>query len=35
MNQPWPEVAPVGYWEDRYAGSERVWSGNPPGPSSR
>ncbi|MFV0430261.1 MAG: methyltransferase domain-containing protein, partial [Arachnia sp.] len=23
----WPEVAPADFWEDRYAGSERVWSG--------
>lgn len=25
---PWPRVAPAGYWEDRYSGSDRVWSGN-------
>lgn len=24
---PWPDVAPVDFWEDRYAGSDRVWSG--------
>ncbi len=23
----WPEIAPVDFWEDRYAGSERIWSG--------
>lgn len=23
----WPQIAPVDYWEDRYTGSERVWSG--------
>jgi thioredoxin reductase/SAM-dependent methyltransferase len=24
-----PEVAPAAYWEQRYAGSDRVWSGRP------
>lgn len=23
----WPQLAPVDFWEDRYAGSDRVWSG--------
>ncbi len=23
----WPQVAPPDFWEDRYAGSDRVWSG--------
>lgn len=23
----WPEIAPADYWEERYAGTERVWSG--------
>ena len=23
----WPEVAPVDFWEERYAGSDAVWSG--------
>jgi thioredoxin reductase/SAM-dependent methyltransferase len=26
--QPGPQASPVDYWEDRYAGSDRVWSGN-------
>lgn len=25
--EPWPEIAPAEYWEDRYGGSEQVWSG--------
>ena len=25
--QHWPEVAPADFWEDRYAGSDTVWSG--------
>lgn len=25
--QAWPTVAPVDFWEDRYAGADRVWSG--------
>ena len=25
--QPWPEVALADYWEERYAGADRVWSG--------
>jgi SAM-dependent methyltransferase len=29
MTEPWPEVAPAQYWEERYAGAHRVWSGNP------
>lgn len=24
-----PDVAPADFWEDRYAGSDRVWSGKP------
>lgn len=27
----WPEVAPADFWENRYAASGRVWSGNPNG----
>ena len=23
----WPEVAPADYWEEKYSGSDRVWSG--------
>lgn len=26
-NDGWHEVAPADYWEERYAGAERVWSG--------
>jgi thioredoxin reductase/SAM-dependent methyltransferase len=25
----WPEVAPADFWEDRYAGTDRSWSGRP------
>lgn len=25
----WPSIAPVDFWEERYAGPERVWSGKP------
>jgi SAM-dependent methyltransferase len=25
--EPWPEVAASDFWEERYAGSDRVWSG--------
>jgi thioredoxin reductase/SAM-dependent methyltransferase len=25
--QAWPMVAPVDFWEERYAGADRVWSG--------
>ena len=25
--QAWPQVAPVDFWEERYAGADRVWSG--------
>ncbi|HMQ38726.1 MAG TPA: FAD-dependent oxidoreductase [Micropruina sp.] len=28
-SQGWPQVAPADFWEDRYAGSDRVWSGRP------
>lgn len=24
----WPQVAPADFWEERYAGSDKVWSGN-------
>ena len=23
----WPEIAPVDFWEERYAGADQVWSG--------
>src|SRR5690606_5429654 len=23
----WPEIAPAEYWEERYGGTDRVWSG--------
>lgn len=25
----WPVIAPADYWEDRYADTDRMWSGNP------
>ena len=25
--EQWPEIAPADYWEERYAGADRVWSG--------
>ncbi|MGO1507643.1 MAG: class I SAM-dependent methyltransferase [Microbacterium sp.] len=25
--EAWPEVAPADFWEERYAGTDRVWSG--------
>ncbi|GEL93581.1 bifunctional NAD(P)/FAD-dependent oxidoreductase/class I SAM-dependent methyltransferase [Cellulomonas composti] len=25
----WPDAAPASFWEERYAGSERIWSGRP------
>nr|WP_300144438.1 class I SAM-dependent methyltransferase [Propionicimonas sp.] len=25
--QAWPQIAPVSYWEERYTGVDRVWSG--------
>jgi thioredoxin reductase/SAM-dependent methyltransferase len=27
LARQWPEIAPVDYWEERYTGTERVWSG--------
>ena len=23
----WPQIAPVDFWEERYAGADQVWSG--------
>ncbi len=27
QHESWPGIAPADYWEERYAGAERVWSG--------